>query len=127
MTRYDVFRKRIAPLAFVLGLGLVIRESCHQAERYHATIVLDYGASEAKVRAVEAEVLVDGEAFGELHRNALPDYTIGATSFKVALPVKDAELRIDVDVGEPSRRHLVRLIHAEEGSTVTVPLNAELR
>lgn len=127
MTRYDVFRKRIAPLAFVLGLGLVVRESCQQAERYHATIVLDYGASESNVRAVAAEVLVDGEAFGELHRNALPDHTIGPTKLEVALPAKDAELRIDIDLGEPARRHIVRLIHAEEGATVTVPLDAELR
>lgn len=127
MSRYDLFRKRIAPIAFIIALGLVIRQSCQQAERFHATIVLDYGTQEAKVRAVDARVLVDGESFGDLHRSALPNMTIGPTKFEVALPQRDAELQIDVDVGEPARRHIVRLIHAEENSTVTVPLADDLR
>jgi hypothetical protein len=127
VTRYDLFRKRIVPIAFVIVLGLIVRESCQQAERFHATIVLDYGEAEPRVRSVEARVLVGDEAFGELHRTAPPNHTIGPTKFEVALPAKDAELRLEVDVGEPARRKIVRLIHAEEGSTVTVPLAADLR
>ncbi|MDX2093424.1 MAG: hypothetical protein SFX73_36610 [Kofleriaceae bacterium] len=127
MSRYDLFRKRIAPIAFILALGLLIRQSCQQAERFHATIVLDYGTQEAKVRAVDARLVVDGEAFGELRRAALPNMTIGVTKFEVALPQRDAELQINVDVGEAAPRHIVRLIHAEENATVTVPLADDLR
>lgn len=127
MSGYDLFRKRIAPIAFVIAIGLLVRESCQQAERFHATIVLDFGDAEPKVRAVDARVIVGDEEFGRLQRAAMPNMRIGVTKLEVALPAKDAELQIDLDVGEPKPRHIVRLIHAEDGATVTVPLASELR
>jgi hypothetical protein len=49
VSRYDLFRKRIAPIAFVAAMALLVRESCNKQERTHATIVMDFGAAEATV------------------------------------------------------------------------------
>ncbi len=127
MTRYDLFRKRIAPIAFGLAIVLLARESCMKQERTHATVVLEPGAARPEIRSVEADVLVDGTEITSFRRDAVVGAYIGPMQFKVALPERDAELRLDVDLGAKGRRAFVRHVHADEGATVTVPLESDLR
>ena len=126
MTRYDLFRKRLAPIAFVLALGLLVHEQCQGNQRLHATVVITAGSAEAQVRAIDAEVLVEGEVMGELHRRALEGTTIGDAKFDVTVPAADGFVKIDVEmVGET--RHLTRKIHVEEGATIRLDLSSDLR
>ena len=126
MTRYDLFRKRLAPIAFVLALGLLVREQCTGKQRIHGVVVITTGEAEAKVKAIDAQVVVDGEVMGELHRNALSGSMIGDARFNVTLPAEDAFLKLEVEmVGET--RHLTRRLHVEEGATVSVDLSSDLR
>jgi hypothetical protein len=126
VTRYDFFRRRIAPILFLCVVGLIAYDSCHKQERTHATIVLDLGEAAPRVRAVDAELTVGGEVIGMFHRIALPGSSIGPCRFEAALPKEAGELRIDVElVG--GHKHLTRRIQADEGATVTVPLGADLR
>ena len=125
MSRYDLFRRRIAPVALLLAIGLIARDSCQKDHRTHATFVLELGAAAPDVRALDAEVWIAGERFSAFHREALPGGAIGPTRFEAALPADDGELRIDVAMTARDR-HLVRHFHADEGSTVMVPLAGEL-
>lgn len=126
LSRYDLFRKRIAPIAFILAMGLLIRQTCQGEQRVHATIVIDAGEAEAKVSAIDAKVIVQGETLGELHREAQPGMRIGKATFKVALPEEDGQVIIDVDMnGE--KRHVLRRFHAAEGATVELDLSSDLR
>ncbi len=126
MTRYDFFRKRIAPVAFLGLVGLIAYDTCEKEERTNTTLVLDLGAAAPRVRAVDAELVVGGEVIGTFHRVALPGLQIGPCQFDAAMPDTSGELRIDVDLGGGPRR-IIRQIHADEGSTVTVSLAADLR
>ncbi|MGE0395903.1 MAG: hypothetical protein AB7T06_04170 [Kofleriaceae bacterium] len=126
MSRYDLFRKRIAPIAFILGMGLLVRETCQKEQRIHATIVIRAGEAEAKVKSIDAKVVVEGETLGELHREAAPGMRIGDARFEVALPEEDAQLIIDVDM-EGGARHVLRRIHATEGATIDLDLSSDLR
>lgn len=126
MSRYDFFRKRIAPIAFLGMVGLIAYDTCDKQERTNTTLVLDLGAAAPHVRAVDAELVVAGEVIGTFHRVALPGLQIGPCRFEAAMPDTSGELRIDVDLAGVTRR-IVRQIHADEGSTVTVPLAVELR
>lgn len=127
MTRYELFRKRIAPILFLGMVALIAFDTCQDQERNRATIVIDVGEARPRVRAVDAELMVGDESFGTFHRVALPDMQIGTISFEARLPGRDAELKIHVDLGGP-QRDVVRRIHlAEDGSTITVPIGAELR
>lgn len=110
---------------FVGGIALLARETCRN-ERTHATIVVELGEAASRVRSIEVDLLIDGELVSTFRRYALDGMTIGALQFEAAMPAKDGELRIDVDL-DGTHRHLVRRIHAEEGSTVTVPLVTDLR
>lgn len=125
MTRYDLIRRRIAPIAFVLGLGLLVHHTCTKQQRIHATIVIDAGEAAARVDAIHADLVVDGESWGVVTRTRIGD-RIGAARFEVSVPKPDAELRIDVDLGA-QRKHIVRRIRLDEGVTLTVPLAADLR
>lgn len=122
MSRYDVFRRRIAPIALILAIALVARDSCENGQRTHATVELALGpAGAAAARAVDIEVVAGGETVGTFHRSALPDAPIGPCKFPVTLTAEDGELRIDLDLGRAHRR-LTRSFHAVEGSTIVVPV-----
>jgi hypothetical protein len=126
VSRYDLFRRRIAPVAFGLAIVLIARDACNKQERTHATIVLDYGAAKGNVRAVDVELWAEGELLSQFHRQALEGSTIGTTKFAALSTSKDAELHIDVDLGT-SHKLITRRFHAEEGATVTIPLEDQLR
>ena len=126
MTKYDLFRRRIAPVAFGLAIVLLARESCHKHERTRATFAIDFGAAQADVKSVDAELWVGEDQIAVFHRAALPGGTIGRVSFEAALPAKDGEVRIDVDTST-KHQHIVRHVHVEDGSHVVVPVGDELR
>ena len=125
MSRYDLFRRRIAPVAFFLALGLIARDSCEKSHRTHTTVELQLGDARSRVRAVDVDAVTDGETVARFHRAALPGSLIGPCRFELALPADDGELRIDVDLGAEHRR-LTRAFHAVEGTTLSVPLEGDL-
>jgi hypothetical protein len=120
VTRYEFFRRRIAPLLFLGLIGLIALDTCQGNERTHATIVLDLGAAKSTVKVIDAELIVAGDVINTFHRKAI-GAEMGPCKFEVAMPEKDGELRIIAD-----GKQLVRKIHAEEDSVVTVSLEADL-
>lgn len=126
MSRYDLFRRRIAPIAFLLVIGLIARDSCEKNHRTHTTVELQLGEARPRVRAVDVDVVTGGETIARFHRAALPGTMIGPCRFEIAVPVDDGELRLDVDLGAEHRR-LTRMFHAIEGATLFVPLADDLR
>ena len=123
MTKYDLFRRRIAPIAFALAIAFISYDTCEKHERTSATIVIDYGAAERDVRAIEAEIWMNGEQVSQFRRSA----NIGKTQFKASLPDTDGELRIDVELTSGEHRIVKRAIHVTEGATVTIQLERDLR
>ena len=123
MTKYDLFRRRIAPIAFAIAIAFISYDTCQKNERTSATIVIDYGAAERDVRAVEAEIWMNGEQVTQFRRTA----NIGKTQFKASLPDTDGELRIDVELKSGEHRTAERAIHVTEGATVTIQLERDLR
>lgn len=131
MSRYDLFRRRIAPIAFLLAIGLLARDSCEKGRRTHTTVELQLGEARPRVRAVDADVMIGEDIVARFHRAALPGALIGPCRFEVALPgsgpapADDGQLRITVELGDEHRR-LSRAFHAIEGATLTVPLEGDL-
>ena len=129
MSRYDLFRRRIAPIAFLLAIGLIARDSCQKNHRTHTTVELELGAARPAVRAVDVDIVTGGQGdaqpVAQFHRAALPGMLIGPCRFDLALAEDDGELRIDVELGSGHRR-LTRRFHAVEGATMRVPLADDL-
>lgn len=124
MSRYDLFRRRIAPVAFLLAIGLIAHDSCEKAQRTHGAVELDFGAAGSRVRAVDVDVIADGgddAPVARFHRAALSGAGIGPCRFELALPGDDGELQLDIDLGDVHRR-LTRRFHAVEGSTLRVTI-----
>jgi hypothetical protein len=126
VTKYDLFRRRIAPVAFALAIALIARDSCRKQDHDKATFMLDLGSARSAVQAIDAELWVGNDQVAVFHRNALAGGGIGNVRFESMMPAEDGELRIDVDLGT-KHQHLVRHVHAADGASVTVPLGNELR
>jgi hypothetical protein len=127
VSRYALFRKRIAPIAFGLAIALMARDSCQKQQRTHATFVLEPGAAVHDIRSVEADLYIDGSQLSAFRRTADDGAYIGPMKFEASLPEKDAELRFDVDLGPRGHRTFTRHVHADDGAMVTVPLDSDLR
>jgi hypothetical protein len=126
VSRYALIRKRLAPVAFLLGMGALVHHTCTQApQRIHATVVLEYGARAAEVRRIDAELVAAGEHVAAYQRTALPGMQIGETKLEVSSPEADAELRIDVQLDERAVR-ITRPLRIDEGATIRLPLEADL-
>ncbi|HEX4420347.1 MAG TPA: hypothetical protein VH165_20665 [Kofleriaceae bacterium] len=126
MSRYDLFRKRLAPIAFFLAIGLIARDSCQKDQRTHTTVELAFGAQKPRVRAVDVNVVIKDVTVATFHRVALPGGSIGPCRFQASLPADDGELRIDVDLGDTHQR-LTRAFHAIEGASMLVTIPDEPR
>jgi hypothetical protein len=127
VTRSELIRNRIAPVAFGIAIVLMARQSCQKEQRMHATVVLEPGAAEHEIRSVEADVWANDAQLSQFRRNAPDGGYIGPMRFDAPLTEKDAELHLDVDLGARGHRVFVRHVHAEEAATVTVPLESDLR
>jgi hypothetical protein len=121
VSRYDLFRRRLAPIAFFLAIGLLARDSCQKHQRTHATVELRFEGDVAAVRGVDVDVWVGGEIVAQFHRSALPDRPIGRCELELAVPEDDGEFRITVDRGA-SHQQLTRAFHAIDGSTMLVAI-----
>ncbi len=126
MTRYELFRKRIAPVLFLCVVGLIAYDACRAQQRTHATIVLDFGDVTADVREVNAELFSGGDSIAVFHRQAPPGAGIGPCRFETAMPAETGELHIDIRLEDRSRS-LTKTIRPIEESVTTVPLADALR
>jgi hypothetical protein len=131
VSRYDLFRRRIAPIAFFVAIALIARDSCEKDKRTHTTVELEL-ADRPSVRTVDVEVFAvhsssasaaTGDRVAAFHRAALTGAPIGPVRLDLALAVEDAELRIDIDRGD-QHQFLTRRIHVIEGSTTLVSVPA---
>jgi len=127
VTRYDLFRKRIAPILFFCVLGLIAYDAWKKDkhEGITGTVVIELGEARPRVRALEAEMFVRGESVSVYQRAALPNARIGECRFEARMPAPDGELRLAIDLGD-ARRQLSRAVHIEDGATVRVDLSSEL-
>jgi hypothetical protein len=132
VSRYDLVRRRIAPIAFFLAIALIARDSCEKERRTHTTVELELGDARPRVREIYVAVSPadgrdDGAAPVATNRCvALPGAAIGPCRFPLALSDEDGQLTIDVDLGSEHRR-VIRTFHAIEGSTLVIPLASDLR
>jgi hypothetical protein len=127
VSKYDLFRRRIAPVAFVLALGYMAFDNCGKEERTRATFVLDFGAVANEVRSVEAEIWMNGAQVTQFRRTPPEGAYIGPTRFEASLPDTQGELRIDVELGAGAHKLVTRRISFTEGATVTISLEPDLR
>jgi hypothetical protein len=128
VTRYEFFRKRIAPVLFLGMVGLIAFDTCKKQERHHSTIVIDLGVAEARVKSIEADLIVENEPIGHFERRALSETRIGCPCrFETAMPKEDGTLKLTVELEGGERRMLTRHVRAIEGGTVTLQLASDLQ
>jgi hypothetical protein len=121
VSRYDLIRRRIAPIAFLVAIALIAKDSCDKGKRAHTAVELEFGADRSEVRAVDVEVYAGGELAAAFHRAALPGEQIGPCRFQLALADENAELRIDIDRGA-GHQYVTRRVQVIEGSTTLIAI-----
>jgi len=123
VTRYEFFRKRIAPVLFLGMVGVIAYDACRKQERTHATIVIDLGEADARVKGFTADLVVENETIARFERHALPDLRLGCPcKFETAMPAETGELRFEVTVDGQIKK-LTKRISVIEGGKTTIKLD----
>lgn len=128
---YASARKRVALVALLLAVGLLVRDTCRRQALEPVTLRFELGPHAARLRALSVEVVAGGEVVGRLQRGA-EGAGLGAPELRLPLPDGEAELRLELELApappstEVLRKRLRRAVHAEHGAVVTVPLGDEL-
>jgi hypothetical protein len=128
VTRYEFFRKRIAPVLFLGMVGWIAYDSCQKEERTHATIVIELGDAEASVKNLSADLIVEQEPIAHFEKHALAGMRVGCPcKFETAMPAEAGVLKLDVELAGGEHRLLTRQVRAIEGGKITVQLANDLR
>lgn len=127
MTRYDFFRKRIAPVLFLGMVGLIAYDSCEkERDLVKGTLVFEVGDVDPRVRGIEGQLVVRGRTDGDSLRCTAPDgMRVRPCRFEVRLPAPDGELHLTVDFGD-ARRTVKRTFRLQDGGTTHVDLTRDL-
>lgn len=123
---YDIFRKRIAPVAFLVAILALGTRTC-KADMAEVTLTVDFGSAAADVRSIRVDLYRgdDVEPVVTLER-AYGD--AGATT----RPVLEAQLdsgsyRVDMSVGTTTgQRYVTRSVELSDQSNVTVTIERDL-
>lgn len=120
MSRYDLFRKRLAPVAFGLAIVLIARDSCNAEKRTHATVVFELGPA-SKAVGLDADLVVGQDTVGTFHADATDKRVL---TYDISLPNDsgDGEMQIDLTMVDGTHAKTNRHFRAAENSTVTIPL-----
>ena len=122
-SRYDRLRRVLAPIAVVIALVVLVRESMGRKGAEHGTIELRFGAHAAEVTHVRADVFDEHDApVGHLERDLRAD-----SSTPVRFPAELGEhARIVIDLA--TTRGPRRFEHAlGTGDDVVVDVGADLQ
>jgi hypothetical protein len=128
VTRYDFFRRRVAPVLFLCMVGVIVFDAWRtekQNEGIKGTVVIELGEAEPRVKELEAELIVNGESISTFRKPALPGSLIGEIKFEAQMPASDGELRFAIDLGD-ERRRLTRSVHLKDGGTIKIDLSRDL-
>jgi hypothetical protein len=120
-SRYDRWRRRLAPAALLIALGVLAYDTCESKEKSGTPIVLDLGAARPSVRHVRADAFVAGEPSGWFE-----SAVIGTEPLRFRALLEDravVRLQVTTDRGV---RVLERVVHPSS-DPVTLSLEGELR
>jgi hypothetical protein len=121
-SRYDRLRRVLAPIAVVIALVLLVRETTSKRDADRGTIELRFGAHAAEVTHVRADVLdATGAPVGYVERDLRADPT---TPIRFPAEVGDrARIVIDLRTTRGPRRFEHAL---SKGDEVVVDVGADL-
>ncbi|MCE9572609.1 MAG: hypothetical protein K8W52_05585 [Deltaproteobacteria bacterium] len=124
-SRYDLFRKRLAPVALIVALAALAHETCSHRSTNDVTIELGFGNHAGEIRHLRADVFVDGEPDAWMEQDFGPDGADRPPRFRAMVPGDHAVLRVDM-VTTAGPRRVEHKLAPESGATLLVDLGADL-
>ncbi len=122
-SRYQLVRRVIAPIAVVLAIGLLVRESCQEAAREPVSFSLQLGDGAARVRHVRVDLWTpgdDGASVGFVERTFGDGGAVDGVRWSQPVPRADLEVTISLTLDTGEVVALRRRVHAPPGAAVSV-------
>ena len=120
-SRYQRFRRRFAPVALVLALGLVGYHEWSRRADQPDTIELRFGGHVREIRHVRADVLIDGAPRGDHFERDLASGYDAPVRFPAVLDGDHASVLVEVATATGLRR-IERPIAPGSHGTIVVDL-----
>lgn len=119
-TRYQSFRRVIAPLSVVAALALLLHQSCREKEHADVRFALDFGDAAADVRHVRADVWADDASIGFYEQRFAEGDAATAARWTQPVPRDDVEVTVSVTTADGAVYQVRRRVRAPGGSEVLI-------
>jgi hypothetical protein len=116
-SRYQRFRRIVAPLALVAALAVLAQETCRGEDRAEVSFALTLGPAAADVRHVRVDLWADGASVGFFEAEASPGRPLG---WRQPVPAGALEATIAITLHDGRVVELRRRIFASAGAQVTI-------
>lgn len=123
---YDIFRTRIAPIAFIVALAALATQTCRN-EMSSVTFYFDFGSRGAVARTLEVEIFRgdDPEPVGRFQETF--SATNKATRSRWKTKLDSGTYRLEIRVATDRKTHrFSRSAEVKDGAAITVPLEDSL-
>jgi hypothetical protein len=120
MSRYQLARRVIAPIALVLAIGLLVKETCAEAAREPVAFSLRFGDDAARVRHVRVDLWVDDASIGFVERAFGDAGAVERVHWSQPVSEQDLEVTISLTMVDGEVVALRRRVSAIPGSAVVI-------
>jgi hypothetical protein len=119
-SRYQAFRRVLAPLAVVAALAVLLHQSCREEEHAAVSFALDFGDEAAQIRHVRADVWVGDDSVGYFEQQYGAAGAATAPRWKQPVPRDNVEVSISVTTADGAAYQVRRKVHAPGGAEVVI-------
>jgi len=103
VTRYEWFRKRLAPVALIVALAVLAQQTCDRKQAASEQIELRFGTHADEVQHVRADVLVGDTPVAHVERDLVADPST-PVRFPAVVDGERATIMIDMTTTRGPRR-----------------------
>jgi len=125
-SRYEAIRRRLAPVAMILGIGVLVWQMCKAPDRALVTLTVDLGSAASVVSEIDVVIREGNDVVGQIRRKQGGPHPMSPMITQLNLPLGLLSADFEVDAG--GRRHqLTRKIEVREATPeISVALGDEL-
>jgi len=116
-SRYDSFRRYLAPLGLALGIAFLAHQTCRAEENAAVEFSVDLGETAPQVRHLRVDLWDDGTSVGFYDRDVAGP---GSLRWQQVVPSPELEATISLTMDDGRVVEVRRKLHAAGGSHVRI-------
>jgi len=119
-SRYQVFRRVVAPIALIVALGVLAWDTCRKDERADVRFAMDFGDDAADIRQVRVDLWVGDDSIGYFETRFGDAGATAPVRWKQPVPRDEIDATVSLTLADGQVVELRRRLHAPSGGEAVI-------